>query len=121
MENVYIATTTLNFNNILSTESISPTSIYSKRGFGYKRFENVEPNNYDDIIIAYSKPPLFKITDDELDSYPLIIELSKDLVQGLENIGHHKSIDIFIISKTIYLHPNKVKFFFLNEEHKKSL
>ena len=34
MEKIYIPTTTLNFNNILSTESISPAIFYEKRGFG---------------------------------------------------------------------------------------
>lgn len=120
MGNIYIATTTLNFNNILSTESISPILIYEKRKFGYKRLEGVQPNNFDEIIIAYSKPPLFSIPDEGLDSYPLVIELSIDLVKDIENLGNYQDVDIFKISRTIYLHPNKVKFFFLNEEHKKT-
>lgn len=120
MEKLYIATTTLNFNNILSTESISPILIYEKRKFGYKRLESVPPNNFNEVIIAYSKPPMFSIPDEGLDSYPLIIELSKDLINDIEPLGNYKDIDIFKISKTVYLHPNKVKFFFLNQEHIKT-
>lgn len=120
MGNIYIATTTLNFNNILSTESISPILIYEKRKFGYKRLEGVQPNNFDEVIIAYSKPPIFSIPDEGLDSYPLIIELPIDLVKDIENLGSHKDVDIFKISRTVYLHPYKVKFFFLNEEHRKT-
>lgn len=54
MEKIYIATTTLNFNNILSTELVSPKIFYENRKFGYKRFEDVEPNKYENSIIAYS-------------------------------------------------------------------
>ena len=35
---LYIPTCTLNFNNILSSESISPLGFYARRGFGNKRF-----------------------------------------------------------------------------------
>lgn len=119
MSKVYIATTTLNFNNILSTESISPISFYQNRSFGYKRFESVEPNNFDDVTIAYSNIPNFDIQDEGLDSYPMILELSKDFLGSIEKIGSYKNTEIFKIPKTIYLHPNELKFFFLSEEHKK--
>lgn len=42
---LYIPTTTLNFDNILSSESISPKAFYEKRGFGYKTWETVDENN----------------------------------------------------------------------------
>ncbi len=73
MEKLYIPTTTLNFNNILSTESISPKSFYENRNFGYKRFEIVEPSGLENSLIAYSKIPHFEINDSELDNYTLII------------------------------------------------
>jgi len=120
MEKLYLATTTLNFNNILSTESISPKSFYENRNFGYKRFAIVEPNRFNNTLIAYSKIPYFKINDNELDNYPLIIEISKDIVKDLNIIDKVNDIEIFQISQTIYFHPNKVKFLFLNEEHKKT-
>ncbi|WP_434580764.1 topoisomerase DNA-binding C4 zinc finger domain-containing protein [Sulfurimonas sp. NW15] len=119
MEKLYIPTTTLNFNNILSTESISPKSFYENRNFGYKRFEIVEPSRLKHSLIAYTKIPYFEINDDELDNYPLIIEISKDMIKDLNIIDKINSIEVFQISQTIYLHPNKVKFLFLNEEHKR--
>jgi len=124
MEKLYIPTTTLNFNNILSTESISPKSLYENRNFGYRRFETVEPSKFENSLIAYSKIPYFKINDDKLDNYPLIIEVSKDMIRDLKVIDKINNIEnteikVFQILQTIYLHPNKVKFLFLNEEHKK--
>ncbi len=119
MEKLYIPTTTLNFNNILSTESISPKSFYENRNFGYKRFEIVEPSGLENSLIAYSKIPHFEINDSELDNYPLIIEISKDIIKDLNIINKINGIEVSQISQTIYLHPNKVKFLFLNEEHKR--
>ena len=42
MKKLYIPTSTLNFNNILSSESISPKAFYAIRGFGYSRWQEVE-------------------------------------------------------------------------------
>ena len=67
-EKLYIPTSTLNFNNIMSSESISPVSFYDKRKYGYKRFEKVEPNNFDNIIILYNKYPIFDIYDNKLEN-----------------------------------------------------
>jgi len=120
MEKLYIPTTTLNFNNILSTESISPKSFYENRNFGYKRFEIVEPSRFENTLIAYSKIPYFEINDTELDNYPLIIEISKDIIKNLNRIDKVNDIEVFQISQTIYFHPNKVRFLFLNEADKKT-
>jgi ssDNA-binding Zn-finger/Zn-ribbon topoisomerase 1 len=119
MEKLYIPTTTLNFNNILSTESISPKSFYENRNFGYKRFGTVKLNRFENTLIAYSKIPYYEINDKELDNYPLIIEISKDIVKDLKIIDKINDIEIFEIFQTIYFHPNKVKFLFLNEKNEK--
>jgi len=120
MEKLYIPTTTLNFNNILSTESISPKSFYENRSFGYKRFSIVEPSKFENIVIAYNKIPYFDINDNELDNYPLIIEISKDIVKDLNRIDKINDIEIFQISETIYFHPNKIRLLFFNEGNKKN-
>ena len=61
MSRLYIPTTTLNFNNIFSTESISPAGFYTQRGFGYKTYSKVALNNFQNSILLYSKFPLFSI------------------------------------------------------------
>lgn len=55
----------------------------------------------------------------ELDNYPLILEVSKDLIGNESPIDNIDNIDIYQISETIYLHPNKVRLLFFKEEHKK--
>lgn len=114
-EKLYIPTSTLNFNNIMSSESISPVSFYDKRKYGYKRFEKVEPNNFDNIIILYNKYPIFDIYDNKLENYPLVIEIdtrfiSEDCV--LEKNG------IFYTSKYLYFNPFSTRIIFRNESER---
>ncbi len=119
MEKVYIATTTLNFNNILSTESISPEIFYLQRSFGYRRFDKVPPNPFSSILIAYSKLPRFEMGESDYDHYPLIIEISRDLIRDdmILNEDERNGIKVIQIYKTIYLHPNRTTFLFIAQDH----
>ncbi len=112
---LYIPTSTLNFNNLMSSESISPASFYLRRGFGYKRFEKVDPNPLDNRIILYSNFPIFKIFDNELENYPLVIEINsryinEDVIK--ENNG------IYFSEETIYFNPFSTKFIFRNNQER---
>jgi hypothetical protein len=112
-EKLYIPTSTLNFNNLMSSESISPASFYSKRGFGYKRFVKVDPNPLDNRIILYKDFPVFMIHDNELENYPLVIEIDSRYV----NEDVIKEINgIYFAEETIYFNPFSTKFIFRNKE-----
>jgi hypothetical protein len=119
MEYIYIATSSLNLNNILSTESISPEVFYNKKKFGFKRFEKVEPNPLSNILIGYNKAPKFQIIESDRDDYPMIIKINSELIK--ENVKNEEKdgIKIYQIDTTIYLHPQKVEFLFLNEKERK--
>jgi hypothetical protein len=118
-DKLYIPTTTLNFNNIMSSESISPAGFYSERGFGYGRFTKVEPNNLDRRIILYDKYPDFQIFDNEIENYPLIIELdTKYLAEDVTDIIQEDKSGVFYSEKTIYFNPFSTKLFFANEREK---
>lgn len=120
MKKLYIATSSLNLNSILATESISPEIFYSNRNFGYKRFTKVAPNPFSNSIITYDKIPIFQIKETDFDDYPLIIEISKDLIKDnfIGNYSESNGINIFQLNKTIYLHPSKVKFLFFNDRER---
>lgn len=114
-EKLYLPTTTLNFNNIMSSESISPASFYLKRGFGYNRFVKVDPNPLDNRIILYGDFPVFKILDNELENYPLVIEIdsryiNEDLIKEINGI--------YYTEETIYLNPFTTKFIFRNDQER---
>lgn len=120
MDKLYIATSSLNFNSILATESISPEAFYNNRNFGYKRYTKVAPNPFSNSIIAYDKVPDFQIEETDFDEYPLIIEISKDLIksESVSNIFEKNGVKIFQLNNTIYLHPANVRFLFFNEKDK---
>ena len=114
----YIPTSTLNFNNIMSSESISPAGFYSERKFGYKRFEKTEPNNLENRIVLYENYPIFNIDDEELENYPMIIEIDKKYIKE-DIIQEHKN-GVFYTEETIYFNPFSTKFYFRNENEKRS-
>ncbi|WP_448789329.1 hypothetical protein [Bacteroides graminisolvens] len=116
-QKLYIPTTTLNFNNIMASESISPAGFYSIRGFSYKRFDKVKPNNLDRRITLYDKYPNFDINDIELENYPLVIEIAPKDVD--EDIIQEYRDGIFYTEETIYLNPFSTKIYFRNEDEKR--
>lgn len=112
---LYIPTSTLNFNNIMSSESISPAIFYTKRRFGYKRFEKVAPNNLDNLVLLYDKYPIFDINDKELENYPLVIEIDTHSVS--EDCIQEKN-GVFCTSKSVYINPFSTRIIFRNESER---
>lgn len=114
---LYIPTTTLNFNNILSSETISPKVFYERRGYGYKRWVTVAENCLENGILLYKKPFSFTRPDNGLDDYPMLIELEmdEDEVAELEPCGDwgYKS------RHSLALTPVTTRFIFFLEEHKR--
>lgn len=107
----YLPTTTTNFNNILSTESISPRAFYPKRRFGYSNFQSVSPNNVDEVVLLYNKYPVFELSKTEEAAYPMVIEIYVDdnlLMEGFRNAYFCS----FYSESTIYLNPLKARFLF---------
>ena len=111
VQRLYIPTTTLNFNNIISSESISPCSFYQLRGYGFKRFEKISLNNLDNLILLYEKYPKFEIEDNELENFPMVIEICLETCPvHIQDCGN----GIYSCSETIYLNPFNTSIYFLN-------
>lgn len=113
---LYIPTTTLNFNNVLSSETISPKTFYERRGYGYRRWETVEENCLENGILLYKEPFSFTRPDNGLDDYPMLVELEmdEDEVAKLEKCGEwgYKS------AHSLTLTPGAARLIFLSKEHK---
>ncbi len=99
MKTYYIPTSSQNFNNILSTESISPKVFYERRGFGIERWTLIPENNQESITLLYDAPHNFTHFVEGLDVYPLLIEIesNEDFLELSEGV--------FFTDKTIYLDP----------------
>ena len=112
MKKLYIPISTLNFNNILSSESISPKAFYSQRGFGYPRWTEIPENNAGTAILLYEKPFRFKRPESDMEDHPMLIEICTD-----EDFPSMKN-GIFYSDHTIYLSPWRTKFIFFSEQDK---
>lgn len=104
---LFIPTCTLNFNNIFSTESISPKARYATRGFGNRRYYSVEANNLDMAVTLYSKYPVFQVDNTDLENYPMVIEIDTDDYEQTDfnHSGSNNGIETYTCSSTIYLNP----------------
>lgn len=101
-QKLYIPTSSLNFNNIMSSESISPWSFYGMRGYGYKHFEKVELNNLDNTILLYEEFPDFSIDDREFENFAMVIEISTESCNAtITRVAE----GVYECHESIYLNP----------------
>ena len=108
----YIPTSSLNFNNILSTESISPKSFYERRGFGYSRWFPVEENSIEYLTLLYDTPHVFERPKSDMEDHPMLIEIDVDDEFPKVTDG------VYYTNRTIYLNPWQTKFIFFSEKDK---
>lgn len=115
---LYIPTSSLNFNNIMSCESISPFVFYKQRNFGYKSFETVELNGFNNSLLLYEVFPKFQIPKSEFVNYPMVIEVDIDSAyEGLKKLQN----GIWQIDRTVYLNPFSSRIYFYTSEHKRTI
>lgn len=106
----YIPTSSLNFNNILSTESLSPKVFYDKRGFGYSRWFTVDENSIEHITLLYGAPHMFERPMSDIEDHPMLLEIDTDETFPQLSEG------IFYTDRTIYLNPWQTRFIFFSEK-----
>ena len=99
MKKFYIPTSSLNFNNILSTESVSPKAFYECRKFGYARWTSIPENSCDFVITLYDHPGSFVRTQTDLEDHPLLIEYSTE--EEFTKVGD----GIYACDHTLYFNP----------------
>ena len=111
---LFIPTCTLNFNNILSSESISPLGFYARRGFGNKRYYPVCANNKEQAIVLYSKYPRFEVEENDLENYPMVIEIESDDYQVgfFEKVKEHDGVETYLCYHTVNLNPFHCRIYF---------
>ena len=112
---LYIATTTLNIDNILSTECIAPLSFYKGRDYGYNNFSPIQYIPYTNVQLLFSGIPHFQINDSEHNAFPLVIEV--DFLENSINckqIGDVNNIKIYTTDDVIRLTPYNARILFFN-------
>lgn len=105
----YIPTTTLNLNNILSSESISPAWVYSERRFGYARWVSVPEQPSENLVLLYTTPGSMSRPNEGMEDHPLLVEIETErLYEQLEE-------GIYYTDKTIYLSASNTRFIYETE------
>ena len=121
----YIPTSSLNFDNILSSESIAPEIFYQERNYGYKSFEVVENINYQNSIVLITKMPKFLIHDTKRENYPMIIEVDIPETSfnsyGINMLQCVHEFDIYTANQTIHINPEICKIFFFDSKSLSSI
>lgn len=111
----YIPTSSLNLDNILQAECISPSSFYSERETGYKSIEVIKELKGINRIVMFQYPVRFTIDDPNRYNYPLLIEV-EDENQLHGDCLRKESNGIYTYSQTLYLTPTNCRLFFFTED-----
>lgn len=115
---LYYLTNTLNIDNILTSECLSPLSVYSLRKFGYNSFESAPLGGKVDIsnsILLFAKIPYYRVDSKELECAPMILEITDtNLDTMVEDISQHRDASVFLVkgNQSIVLTPINCRILF---------
>lgn len=117
MKTYYIPTSSLNFNNILSSESISPKAFYQGRAFGYSRWASIPENPYENSIVLYDQLCSFVRPKSDYEDHPMVVEvvLDDNIIDAFTRLDEHTVLS----DRTIYLDPFTTRIFFFSENEKR--
>lgn len=104
----YIKILRSNLDNILSSESISPSSFYINRAFGYRRFDRLSNAQNENMLRIDTS-----ILDDVNDVIYLELEGEDD---QLVSVAPKNVQGSFFVRKTIYLYPWNCRILFKSAE-----
>lgn len=115
---LYYITNTLNIDNILTSEGLSPISVYAQRMFGYNSFESAPLSGKVDLsnsILLFAQIPYYRVDSSELECAPMIVEISDDALDSIiEDISLDKKGLVYRVkdSRSIVLTPANCRILF---------
>ncbi len=116
---LYIPTSSLNADNILSCECIAPAKIYPNREFGYQKFEVLEElKEFSNFILGFSHIPQFSIEDKERENYPMVIAIEVSNSKCFVPVGKFNGVEIFASATPFFVTPQNLQFLFFKEEER---
>ncbi|CAN5890942.1 hypothetical protein BH11BAC7_BH11BAC7_35450 [soil metagenome] len=101
------------FENIFSSESVSPLNFYKKRGFGIHYFYKLPRLHNENALILYSAPPLYTIDKGNTDAVKFILEIDSSSLRE-EEIIELKGKEIIAYPQTIYLNRKNFRVLFFS-------
>lgn len=113
----YIITSSLNADNIIATESISPQVFYPQREFGYKTFYSIEQIPYQNCLILFSEIPSFIIDDRDKYNFPMVVEIDDDeQLSEVVKVYDYNGCSVFAYNRSIHLSPFNCKLLFFSDK-----
>ena len=104
----YILTLASNLGNILSTESISPVSLYAERNYGFRFFDISDDNENANLLRLYRELPVVANDEDEEAGIAMVLELDESVVKH----SNCSSDGLLWTAETIHITPTKCRFIF---------
>jgi hypothetical protein len=108
----YIPTSSLNLDNILQAECLSPESFYAQRLSGYTSLEQLEQLRPFRQIILFGFPISFTINDPGRYNYPVLIEF-EGTNQDLDFVNLEEGV--YLCNHTIQITPSNCRIFFFSD------
>lgn len=105
------------FENIFSTESISPPSFYPIRNFGIDYFYKIYRLHRDNLIILFTSPPSYTFGHNDGETIKFIAEISLSALNSTRLIQIAE--DIYAYPATIYLNKENFRILFFSERDKR--
>ncbi|SKA09305.1 hypothetical protein SAMN04488128_102714 [Chitinophaga eiseniae] len=102
------------FENIFSSESVSPPKVYELRGFGTDFFFKIESFHHDEMIVLYNKAPKYSVIESTSNFSKFILKVSEEAIDLKKII--FVSEGIIGYPSTIYLNKNNFELLFFSEK-----
>ncbi|MEC2077985.1 hypothetical protein [Metabacillus fastidiosus] len=111
---LFFPTSSLNFNDLFATESISPKSFYSERTFGTSRhFLTDKVLNHNQIILFGEVPSFNLVNTEGYSEFPIVLEIDIDTTKyNVKKISN----TVYSYDGTIYFNPNNLKVLFFSNQ-----
>ncbi len=112
-----LCTKDFSLENIFATESLSPISFYSARGFGIDYFYRIPKINHEKTLILFNEPPKYELETSTGDAVKFILAITESCIDESEIIFINEGIIGY--QKTIYLNKDNFKILFFNDKEQK--
>lgn len=115
---LYIPTSSLNADNILACEFITPPTLCKDPRFGYQNFEQIDIlRKFATYTLAFSAIPSFYIKDiDQPYNFPMVVEIEVDNIEdaGFKLINEIDGVMLYATATPIPVHPGMLHLLFFD-------
>lgn len=116
----YIPLNSLNYSNILSSESVSPHAFYGQRSFGFRRYEKIASVPFSNTLLAYSKPVWTSLQSADRDEYLMFLALPFELLPSEGQKTYEKEkVTLVQFAATVFLDWQRCYFIVESEDVRK--